>query len=74
MSDQQARFVLWTVYDSPSDFPGLFVARKFTDQGPTLDFMTCPDLGPLREQLWRKGLDPIARSPEDDPVIIESWM
>jgi hypothetical protein len=67
-------FVLWTVYDRPADFPGLYVARKFTLNGPTSDVMAYPSLEPLREVLRHKGLCPIPRSPDDDPVIIESWI
>ena len=74
MTDQHAPFALWTVYDKPKDFPGLYVARKFTLAGPTPTTMTSEDLDALRNALARMGLVPMARSPEDDPVIIESWI
>jgi hypothetical protein len=74
MTTDQAPFVLWTVYDKPKDFPGLYVARKFTLTGPTPSAMTSEDLSALRSALMRMGLVPMPRSPEDDPVIIETWI
>jgi hypothetical protein len=71
----QDRFVLWTVYDKTTkDFPGVYVARRFTQSGPTHQHMTSEDLGALRTTLARMGFCLLARSPEDDPVIIESWI
>jgi hypothetical protein len=70
-----APFVLWTVYDNTTkDFPGVYVARKFTLNGPTHQHMTSEDLDALRTALARMGFCQMARSPEDDPVIIESWI
>jgi hypothetical protein len=70
-----APFILWTVYDKTTkDFPGVYVARKFTLNGPTHHHMTSEDLDALREALTRMGFCQMARSPEDDPVIIESWI
>jgi hypothetical protein len=75
MTDQHAPFSLWTVYDSPKDYRGLFVARKFTLAGPTPSVISSEDLGAIRDTLARMGLlVPMARSPEDDPVIIETWI
>lgn len=74
MTGARPEFSLWTVYDKPKDFPGLYVARKFTLAGPTPSVMSSEDLDALRDALARMGLTPMARSPEDDPVIIESWI
>lgn len=74
MTGARPHFVLWTIYDKPTDYPGLYVARKFTLAGPTATTMTSEDLDALRNALARMGLARIARSPEDDPVIIETWI
>lgn len=65
---------VWTVYDNPKDYPGWFVARRFTLDGPTGDTMTARRLEDLRNSLMTMGLTCIPRSPEDDPVIVESWI
>lgn len=67
-------FKIWTVYASPSDYPGLYVARLHTMQGPARSIITCEDLDGLRATLASMGLVCLPRSPEDDPVIIESWL
>jgi len=69
---------IWTVYDHPSDMPDKFVARRFvvdaTGPRATKDVLASPDLAALREGLEMLGLTPLARSPEDDPKIVESWL
>lgn len=67
-------FSLWTVYERPSDFPNSFVARRFTLAGPTDDLIIGPTLDALRQRLAACGLYMIPRSPDDDPVIVESWL
>lgn len=70
----QADFVLWTVYDKPADFPGVYVARKYTLAGPTHSTMQSEDLDALRITLARMGLVQIKRTAEDHPRIIETWI
>ena len=70
-------FFIWTVYDRPRDYPKLFVARKFsTRRGPrpTSEIMFASTLDGLREMLAAMGLTRLARSPGDDPVIVETWI
>jgi hypothetical protein len=67
---------LITIFNNPSDFPGLFVARIFSicdgevvpgnlvAQGKTLD--------EVRKQL-PPGLFRLEREPNDDEKIVESW-
>ncbi|MNF89348.1 hypothetical protein D3C84_718700 [compost metagenome] len=68
--------VVWTVFDNPDDYPGVFVARKWLVYagvyGPTHDVLTGPTLQSVRDQI-PAGLYCSPRSPEDDPVIVESW-
>lgn len=67
---------IWTVYDSPTDFPGLFVARKWLiKQEPvaTEEAFTGPTLQSVRDQI-PAGLHRIPRAPEDDLNIVESWL
>lgn len=65
---------VWTVYDNPKDYAGWFVARRFTLDGPTPDVLFSNKLEDLRDVLRGMGLTPIPRSPEDDAVIVESWI
>lgn len=69
---------IWTVYDHPSDYPASFVARRHEVQAggitvATPDAVFAPTLEEVRAKLPR-DLVPIARSPGDDPVIVESWI
>lgn len=69
---------MWTVYDHPADYPDSYVAREFIvftgGPMPTTNFMACPDLELLRDELYGMGLVSLARSPEDEPKIVEVWL
>jgi len=69
---------IWTITAQPSDFPGYFVARKHTVRdgvtGATSFVILRRDLDDLRAEMVKRGLVCITRSPEDDPVIVESWI
>lgn len=68
---------IWTITDNPSDFPGKFVARRHVVGGasahPTDQHFVADTLAEIRAAL-PSGLICIARGPEDDPVIVESWI
>lgn len=64
---------LWTIYDSPIDLPGRFVARKWVLDQPTNDLLQDKTLDGLRAKLPR-GLSRLERSPQDDPKIVEIWI
>jgi hypothetical protein len=69
---------VWTVYDHPSDWPGGFVARRHEAHDnntvvATADVVYADTLEAVRAKL-PPGMYPIARSPNDDPVIVESWI
>lgn len=80
-SRQQAEDTLsiWVLYDHPSDYPDLFIARRF-DVGPggqviaTTELLLAADVEWLRKEMRKKALVRIGRHQTDDPVIIESWL
>lgn len=82
MSDppQQPRELpIWTIYEHPADYPDRYVARlwivKEGHQIETGSMMASPSLHLIRAFLEHTmHLSVIPRSPEDDPVIVESWM
>lgn len=69
---------MWTVYERPSDFPDLYVARKWeVQQGfakPTLEVRVSTDLSPLEDQLSHEGLTFMQREPSDEPQILGVWL
>lgn len=69
---------LWVVTDHPSDFPGHFVARRWTIADgaaqPTDVYFHDAALAPLQERLRARGLFRLDRAPGDDPVIVEVWL
>lgn len=73
--------IIWTVYDSPVDRPGRFVARafRFDDKGQPYpsdaanDVLEASSLDELRA-MRRPGLITMMRDPDDDPKIVETWI
>lgn len=70
---------MWVIYDHPKDFPHKYVARKWLigpgEMTPTGNIMLTNDLETLRESLSvGLGRTCIARSPEDDGKIVETWV
>jgi hypothetical protein len=64
---------IWTVYDSPIDLPGRFVARKWVLEKPTNELLQDQTLEGLRNKL-PPGLTRLARATQDDPKIVETWI
>lgn len=73
----------FTVYMNPSDYPGKYVVRRWTatkgkvvpDIEPTaVTEITPVELEAIRESFRDKGMVCILRMPDDDQVIIETWM
>jgi hypothetical protein len=70
---------MWTVYDHPKDYPHCFVARRFdvdaTGAHASDSIIIAPTLEVLRDVLaFEMNLTPLARSPEDDAKIVETWL
>jgi hypothetical protein len=72
------RMLIWTVYEKPSDFPELFVARPFIIGNGTARPMTLcltgKTLAEVRAFLEPYGLTCIPRQEGDDPRIVETWL
>lgn len=70
---------MWTIYDHPIDAPDLYVARKWlVGPGETViatdETITREKLEDIRESMVSAGLTRLHRQPEDDPVIVETWL
>jgi hypothetical protein len=70
---------MWTVYQSPSDYPGKFVVRRrvvraggMTDVDPEPSAVV-DTLAAARFPLQARGLVCMPREDGDDPVIVETW-
>jgi hypothetical protein len=67
---------VWTVYDNPADYPGLFVARRSEARAGmvlhTHEVLVAKTLQELREQI-PAGLFCTPRDPSDEPQIVECW-
>jgi hypothetical protein len=72
---QQGDLPQFVIYDSPKDHPGKFVVRMWRiglQMGPT-DTMAVFDTLEQARAFIPLGLFCMTRSPEDDPVIVETW-
>ncbi len=69
--------ILFTVYKHPTDYPGKWVVRRFLgmvpDEKPTL---LGDSLAEVQHELLElhPHLYLLDRRPEDDPVIVETWV
>lgn len=73
--------MLWTVYDHPLDYPDVFVARLWSmrtgqpvEGAPVLTAATLDQLRGDIQHATDYVLCCMARAPEDDPRIVESWL
>jgi len=67
---------IWTVYESPLDYPERFVARRWTINpapSPTDDVIVADDMSSL-QAMMPPGMVRMPRQPGDDPVIVETWV
>lgn len=68
---------VFTVYESPKDYPGKFVIRRWIGMDPDREPVAVGDtLEDVRAEL--KKLNPylvrLERDVLDDPVILETWI
>ena len=68
---------IWTITRSPVDHPGKFVTRRHdvsaAGSTATGDHTVADNLGSARNAV-PVGFVNIGRWPDDDPVILESWI
>ena len=65
------------VYDSPKDFPGMYLCRIWEGSGchPTNTAMQKNSLEAMREDLQAAGFSiRFPRADGDDPAILETWI
>ena len=71
---------VWVVYDHPSDFPdnAIVVRRQWAGPGGTIErdrvAFAFDDLVDAQVWLMRRQLVRMDRHPDDDPVIVETWL
>jgi hypothetical protein len=64
---------MWTIYERPKDHPEGYVARRFESIMPTNDLLV-GELEGLRDTFSRAGMVCLARSADDEPQIVETWL
>lgn len=67
------RMPLITVYNSPTDYPGKFVARLWDIDKPTAFVATADTLDELRDSI-PDAMHRLDRRQDDDPCIVEVWI
>lgn len=76
--DPEEMFYGWTIYYRPLDFPNHYVVRMWFIPEPGVVAhhgiaCLCGSLDEAREQV-PQGTIRVPREPEDDAVIIETWL
>ncbi len=67
--------LIWTIYSSPSDYPGKFVARPHSVKREVA--LRCHLIADTLDEIREKlpfGLAQLDRSPGDDATIVETWI
>ena len=67
---------MWVIYEYPRDYPDKFVVRTWYGEFPTNEMSTHNTLNEARFLIMADlgGCSPLARSPNDDPCIVEVWL
>lgn len=70
---------MWTLYDRPSDYPEAIVARRWSIEADGLAHsepltIVAATVQPIRDALAAAGLVGLPRAPDDDPIIMETWL
>lgn len=68
-----ARFPLICIYNSPEDYPGKYVARLWDGDKPTTLVAIADSLEEIRETKPPEMMI-MDRMPNDDLVIVETWI
>lgn len=71
---------VWTIYFDPLDHPGKYVGRRWRLDVIEPDGVVSSDIDAVREWIHKQfpqfgGIGVwFDRAPDDDPVIVESWI
>lgn len=71
------KYPMFVVYKNPSDFPGKFVVRLFNMDKPVHMAAVKDTLEEARAAIQQGPpfmFHNVGRSPQDDPVIVETWI
>ncbi len=71
---KQTTVPIITIYDHPADYPDKFVARVWDVNRPTNLAAVADTYEELLEAIPVNSMVKMARSPGDDPVIMETWI
>ena len=74
---QQDTLKIYTICYNTSDFPGLYTCRIHEINGGKVEVGPLMGTGQTLEEVRKLlpiGVHNIQREPDDDPVIIESWI
>jgi hypothetical protein len=67
--------MMWTIYDHPRDFPRHVVVRAVAvGIGKAACACLYDTLAEAREDCARLASVPMPRDPDDDEVIVETWI
>ena len=78
--NEEDNFNSWVIYNSPIEYPGEFVARRWVTTPPpvkiypTDDIFRAKSLKIIRKEMERRYLYRLDRNPSDDPSIVECWI
>jgi hypothetical protein len=66
----------FVVYDSPADFPGLFVVRRWEIRSGWVNACEARVANTLEaaREVVPPGMYRLPRFPDDDPKIVEVWL
>lgn len=72
--------ITFTIYENPKDYPGKFVVRRFAvvhgkaEPQPEAKAWAVTDSLEMARKSLPRGLVHTSRHPQDDPVIVETWV
>lgn len=76
MIEIDGKLCMWTIYDSPADAAGYYVARLFVLDQPTTTAFFHEDIEAVRNFInqYYPGLTCIPRQRADHPSVVEVWL
>lgn len=70
---RQTTMPIITIFNSPTDYPGKYVARVF-DVGKPTNLAAVAGTYEELQQAIPAGMVKLERNEKDDPVILETWI